>query len=177
MHKTIISLLAVAVLGGAVLAGCGSDSDREEAGGAAVSTTEATGATTTTVGGQTLEQFCAEVQTAFGDYQPGFDAIFEDNPDPSLEEWAAFLPAATEEFDEMIARVAAVEPAPEVADEFEAAIDAMETVSQNFHGSIEAAAAGDQATFDELETQNQEVDLPAMDAALNSTPDRCASEG
>ena len=174
MHKTIKGVLILTALAGLVLAGCSSD---DESDGASATTTEAAVATTAGGAVPTVAEFCADVEAASGDFQPGFDAIFEETPEPTMEDWVDFLPEPTQEFDDLIARLETVEPPPELAERFEANLEAMHTVSQNFHDSIAAGEAGDQARFDEIESRNQEVDLPAMDAALNDGPDPCAAEG
>lgn len=147
MNKTITTALAVAALVGLGLGGCGSSSDD--------AAKEPATTTTTAAAAPTTAEFCIAADAAFNGFQPGFDAIFEDNPEPTLVDWAAFLPEPIEEFDAVIARLAKVEPSTEVADDFEAALAAMQVVSDDLHASLDAAEAGDQAAFDAAEEANQ----------------------
>lgn len=156
MNKTTATALSIAVLVGLVLSGCGSSSD--DADRKATTTTVAAKDTTTSEAAAatpTTAEFCIAAEKAFGDFQPGIDAIFEEHPNPTLEDWAAFLPEPTQEFDAVIAALNEVEPSDEVSDDFEAALAAMQTVSDIFHDAIDAAEAGDQAAYDAAEEANQ----------------------
>lgn len=163
---------AAAVIAGALLsAGCSDDGDDTSAEAAT------TASTATAADSQSSRMgFCLALDEAFGGYEPGFDAIFEGNPEPTLAELAEFLPGPTAELDAVLARLDAVEPPgddPEMAAAGQEAIDAMHVVSDNFHGGIEAAEAGDQAEFDRLEAKNQDVDLPAMQESMGSVASLC----
>lgn len=185
MIKTITTTLSIAAFVGLMLAGCGSSSDDAKKEAATTTTVVAKDSTTTAAaaGTPTTAEFCVAADAAFGGYQPGFDAIFEDNPEPTLKEWAAFLPEPIRESDDVIAALEEVEPSDEVADDFEAALAAMHAVSDNFHDSLDAAEAGDQAAFDAAEEANQgtedgsgEVqggDADAMGAALDKVVAYC----
>ena len=153
MTKTVTTAVCDAVLAALVLGGCSSDS----------------------APAPSDQAFCADAKAAFGDYQPGFDAIFDEHPEPTLEQWAAFLPSPTKAFDEVRTRVEAVDVSPGLADEFAAATDAMDTVSANYHRSIDTARAGDQAAFTAVEDKNQNTDLPAMGKAFDSLKAACGA--
>jgi hypothetical protein len=192
MNRTMTIAASAAAFAGLVLGACGSDSDD-----AATTTTRAPAATaapttepepttkpttTATDDAPTTAEFCTAADKAFGGFEPGIDAIFEDHPEPTLADWAAFLPGPTKEFDAVIARLEKVEPSAEAADELAAAIDAMQAVADNFHDSIDAAEAGDQVAFDAAERANQGSgegedaqggDLDAMGAAIDAAITVC----
>ncbi len=156
MNKTITTALSIAALVGLGLAGCGSSSD--DATKKATTTTTAKAEQTTTTAkaaaAPTTAEFCVAADAAFGGFEPNIDAIFEDNPNPTLEDWAAFLPEPTQGFDEVIANLEEVEPSDEVAEDFKAALDAMRVLAADLHASLDAAKAGDQAAFDAAEEAN-----------------------
>lgn len=164
--------VAAALVAGALLsAGCSDDGDDPSA-EAATTVSTATAAADQS----SRTSFCLALDAAFGGYEPGFDAIFEDNPEPTLAELAEFLPGPTAELDAVVARLDTVEPPdddPEMAAAGQEAIDAMHVVSDNFHGGIEAAEAGDQVEFDRLEAENQDVDLPAMQESMGRVGSLC----
>lgn len=171
MSMRTTSVVVVVVAGALLSASCSDDGESPSAEAAT------TASTATAAGSQSSRtSFCLALDEAFGGYQPGFDVIFEDNPEPTLEELAEFLPGPTAELDAVLARLDAVEPPgddPEIAAAAQEAIDAMHVVGDNFHAGIEAAEAGDQAEFDRLETKNQDVDLPAMQEAMGSMGSLC----
>jgi hypothetical protein len=194
MRKPIATVVTAAALAASLLlAGCGSDAD-----GAAPTTTKAkatttaaptTAAPTTTTGGGTAGEgttaagastdpadiaFCQDLQAAFGDYQPHIDDIFTQYGDnPTLAQWAAFLPDEVAKMDAMIERVSAVEPSPNLADDLQAAVAAFQTMSKNFHDTIAAAEAGDETEFKRLEDENQNTNTPALQAATSTIGTAC----
>jgi hypothetical protein len=176
MRKPIATVLStalsVAFAAGLLLAACGSDSDGVGAPTTAQPEATTTAAPTTTAGTSTDPAdvaFCSKLQAAFGDYQPHIDDIFSQYGDsPTLAQWASFLPDQVADLDAMIARVEAVEPSPNLADEFGAAVDAFRAMSKTFHDSIAAAEAGDQAEFDRLGDLNQGTNTPALEQATGT---------
>jgi hypothetical protein len=98
---------------------------------------------------------------------PGFDAFFAEHPEPTLDDWAAFLPGVVATMNELYE---ALDETPAPA-EFQAAVDdavdAIGTVRDNFQASADAAAAGDADELARIEEQNQSVDVPAMEAAMD----------
>ena len=179
MNKTIATTLSIAGFVALALAGCGSSSGSADKAAAPTTTVAAKRSTTTTASAApTTAAFCMDAKAAFGNYQPGFDAIFEQHPKPTLADWAAFLPKPTQEFDDVIAALEKVEPSDEVSDDFDAALAAMKTVSQDFHDAIAAAEAGDQAAYDAAEAKNQGSgnsggDSGAMKTALDKMTAYC----
>jgi hypothetical protein len=186
MRKPIATTaLSVALAAGLLLAGCGSDSDgaaaptttRAKATTTAPSTTTAGNGTTAPAGASTDPAdiaFCEKLRAAFQDYQPHIDDIFTQYGDsPTLAQWASFLPDQVAEMDAMIERVSAVEPSPNLTDDFQAAVEAFRTMSKNFHDSIAAAEAGDQAEFDRLGELNQGTNTPALEQATGVIGQAC----
>lgn len=175
MNRTMTIAVSAVALASFVLVGCGSSSSSDGAKDD-VAVTTAKAAETTTVPAKaapTTAEFCANAKAAFGDYQPGFDAIFEQHPKPTLADWAAFLPKPTQEFDNVIAAIEKVQPSDEAADDYDAALAAMKTVSQNFHDGIAAAEAGDQAAYDAAEAKNQGTgDTPGDTATMKTALDK-----
>ena len=177
-NRVTITLVTASLAAALVLGAC-SSSD----GAAGSATTAATAKTTASTTRATSHapadrsRFCNQLKTAFGDYRPGFDAIFENGNDhPTLEEWAAFLPKPTAEFDAVIAKVEAVEPPaddPEITRAFATAVRSFAAMSQSYHDSAVAAKAGNQAEFDNLEHQNQDTNSPAMQKAMATVGRLC----
>jgi hypothetical protein len=109
---------------------------------------------------------------------PGFDQFFADHPEPTLEDWAAFLPGVVSVMDRMADTLESTPAAPEDEAAVAAAVTAIVAVRDNFDRSHEAAAAGDQEAFDDLEEQNQGSAVPAMEAAMAALDDReCPGDG
>src|SRR4051794_31245625 len=81
----------------------------------------------------TLTAYCAQVKAigeAFGD--PGIDAIFEDNPHPTLAQWAAFLPGPITKMRAFADDVAATDPPKVVAPEVALVVKRMRAVADFF---------------------------------------------
>jgi hypothetical protein len=141
--------LAAVTIGGSAVVGCGDDQEA------------------------THEQFfeAACEQIAGIDIESAFAQFFNNHPETSLDDWAEFLPHVIGEMDEMVAL--AELPHPSSDDAGLAAVEAsVLAVQDNFRKSLDAAKAGDQATFDELSDKNQGVDVPAMEAAMQAVDPR-----
>ena len=97
MNKTITTALSIAAFVGLGLAGCGSSSDDATKKDTTSTAAKAEETTTTAEAAAvpTTAEFCVAADAAFGGFEPNIDAIFEDNPNPTLEDWAAFLPEPT----------------------------------------------------------------------------------
>ena len=152
------ALATLALAGALALAGCSSSDD------GATTTTKAK-ATTTAAPAKagdapaSREATCAEIAKAVGSYQPHIDEIFADgNDDPTLAEWAAFLPKELQAMEGALDSAKAVEvPAddPELATALDDTVTAFGAVYQDLADSQAAAAEGDQAAFDAAEAKNQ----------------------
>lgn len=153
--RRAVQLVAGLVVAGTALAACGDDdkgSDRA-----------------------TRDEWFAAACEVLADFDPGFDAFFEAHPEPTMADWAAFLPTPIEELNKF--GVAADLPHPAELDApLAAAIAAVEKLQGTYQATIDAANASDQATFDQLEEQAQSVDFPAMEAALQAAePGECSA--
>jgi hypothetical protein len=96
-----------------------------------------------------LAGYCAQLQQLgeqFGD--PGIDAIFEDNPNPTLAQWAAFLPGPIAKLQAFADDIEATDPPRPVAKSVAKVVKRLRAVSTMFDDSRRAAAAGDQKAFD-----------------------------
>jgi hypothetical protein len=123
----------------------------------------------------TTEAYCGVLAAMPEDDAGGpIDEIFEIyGDDPTLENWAEFLPSAIESIREDRETFDAIEPSAELSDQKADVIAAVDEVIGNFEASQAAAAAGDQAEFDALEDENQNVDLAAMGAAFEALGTAC----
>lgn len=151
-------ILTTAIVSSLVMTGCGSDDDDASAAtieGAA--TTPSPAAT-----GSDLDAYCADLQAAFGGEDPGFEQFFADHPEPTLEDWAAFLPGPIAALTSTLDGLDALDAPAEVADEHAAAVDAVTAVRDSFQVGLDAAESGDQAAFDE----NGQAPGEEMEAAL-----------
>lgn len=150
-------ILTTAIVSSLVIAGCGSDDDGD-----------ASAAT-----GSDLDTYCAELKAAFGDDQdPGFDQFFTDHPEPTLEDWAAFLPGPIAQLTSARDGIEALDPPAEVADEHAAVVDAVTAMVDSFQVSLDAAESGDQAAFD----ANGQAPGDEMEAALTDLGATCGFE-
>ncbi len=163
--KTLAALLAAGALVLA-LGACSSDDDGGGDRAAAETTTSAAAPVD-------LATYCTEIQDAAGGGDPGFDQFFTDHPDPTLEDWAAFLPDTVDAMEQSISAIEAVEPAAEAADAHAEVMAAMTTVKDSFAASLADAEAGDQEAFDAEEATNQDENVPAMEAAFTTVKDLC----
>ncbi len=170
MKATITKALAAAALTSLVLSGCGTDKTEPKAQESAATTTSKGAAAALSA---TDTAFCDQVEQADGGYQPGFDAIFDKTPKPTMADWAAFLPGPTKEFDDLLTRLKALQPTPDLSDEFAAALGAMGTVSKSYHDSIAAARDGDEAEFTRLEDENQGGNIGVMTKAMEGFGAAC----
>jgi hypothetical protein len=126
----------------------------------------------------THEEWFQAVCDKLGGQDPGFDRFFADHPEPTLEDWAAFLPGVVSMMDTMADTLENTPTAPEDEAAVAAAVTAISAVRDNFDSARQAATAGDQAAFDAVEEQNQSSAVPAMEAAMAAVDERdCPGEG
>jgi hypothetical protein len=163
-------ILTTAIVSTLVFAGCGSDDDN-----ASAAITEASAATPARIAaGTELDTYCSELKAAFGDNQdPGFDQFFADHPEPTLDDWAAFLPGPIAMLTSALDGIEALDPPQEVADEHAAVIDAVTAVRDSFQVGLDAAESGDQAAFD----ANGQAPGDEMEAAIGTLGATCGFEG
>lgn len=123
----------------------------------------------------TRDEWFAAACEVLADFDPGFDAFFGAHPEPTMADWAEFLPTPIEELNKF--KAAADLPHPEELDApLAAAVAAVSKLQDTYEATIDAANAGDQATFSQLEEQAQGVDFPAMEEALHAVEPRDCSE-
>src|SRR3954447_12153229 len=102
------------------------------------------------------------------------DGIFTQYGDhPTLAQWATFLPGAIDKVKGDNAAFASIVPPSSLKSKQQAFLGAMSKVTNNFIDSQKAAAAGNQAEFDRLESVNQDTDLPAMQKAVGELTTAC----
>ncbi|MFN8019525.1 MAG: hypothetical protein U0P45_15595 [Acidimicrobiales bacterium] len=174
MHKT--TALAAIVLSAALgLAACSSSDD-----GADATTTTKAKATTTKAADATpasRDATCAEIAKAVGSYQPHIDDIFANgNDDPTLAEWAAFLPKELDAMQQALDAAKAVEvPAddPDLAAALDQTISDFDAVHQDLADSQAAAAKGDEAAFKAAEAKNQGADGEALQKSSGVVGELC----
>jgi hypothetical protein len=176
MRKLIVNGSAALLL---LLIGCGDD-DTSSA------TTDATETTVTTPAGTgsasadlTPEEaaYCAELAALPDSGDPGFDAFFTEHPEPTLEDWAEFLPGVVDDLRTGLAAFDAVEPPPSLADARQDVHDAMSAVADSFDAALAAAEAGDQAAYDAAEAENQGGLSATMEEAMNALGGVCGLGG
>lgn len=96
------------------------------------------------------KQYCNEVKQladAFGP-DPGIDAIFESHPNPSLADWAAFLPGPIAKMQKFADDLEASDPPKELAPDIKTVVKRWAAVIAFYEAEQRAAAAGDQKAFD-----------------------------
>jgi hypothetical protein len=150
--RRAVHLVAGLVVASFALVACGDDDDKDS-------------------GRATHEEWFTAACEQLGSLDPGFDAFFADHPEPTLDDWAAFLPTPIAVVEQLIVAANLPHPAEDDA-KLAAAIAAVNKVQDTWQATIDAANAGDQATFDQLAEQAQSVDVPAMEAALETAEPR-----
>lgn len=162
-------ILTTAIVSSLVIAGCGSDNDNASAATIEASATTPAPAAT----GSDLDAYCADLQAAFeGAQDPGFEQFFADHPEPTLKDWAAFLPAPIASLTSSLDNLDALDPPAEVADQHAAVVNAVTAVRDSFQVSLDAAESGDQAAFD----ANGQAPGDEMEAAITTLGATCGIE-
>ncbi len=148
MNRVIIGgLAALAVLTGA----CGDDDD---AGGPDADVTH--------------EEWFQAICDRLGPIDPGFEAFFAEHPQPSLDEWADFLPTPIGVMEQFADVLESTPHAPEDTEVIDDAVDAVITLRDDYQAALDAALDGDQEAFDEADSRSQNTSGPAMEAALEA---------
>src|SRR3954449_2759784 len=106
------------------LVGCGSDAKNDSASTATALAAKATPADPANTA------YCAEFKrTADGFGDPGIDAIFKDNPNPTMAQWAAFLPAPIAKFHGWVDQINALKPTADLSDEQAAVVEKLSAMT------------------------------------------------
>lgn len=99
------------------------------------------------------KRYCGELQRVGSTFtDPGIDAIFEDHPDPTLADWAAFLPTPVAKIRTFADEVEAIEQPTDVPEAVSRnlanALVKLRKAADLYEAEIAAANAGDRAQFD-----------------------------
>ncbi len=165
-----IAAAAVVMLG----AGACADDDATDAAGADSATT----VTVSTAGAadeSALTDYCAAVAAAGGE-DPDFEGFFAEHPEPTLDDWAGFLPGVVDGIEATLAAANDITAPVEVADAHQDAIDALTDMRDVMQESLDAAAAGDQAAYDAAEERNQSEVSPALEEAFGEVEAACGPQ-
>ena len=100
-----------------------------------------------------------------------FEQFFTEHPEASLADWAGFLPDVVSEMDELVAVTELPHPSSDDA-KLATLKTAVLKVQDNFRQALAAAEDSDQGTFDGVVEQNQNVDVAAMEAAMQAVDGR-----
>jgi hypothetical protein len=152
MAKVALSVAALAV----PLAACGDDDEQ---------------AVETTVPAETLADFGARLQTDCPGGDPGFDRFLAEHPEPTVEQWAAFLPSPLGMLSSFAACIDASNPPAPLTDEIESAVTAMGVVVGDLEKALAAAKAGDLEAVDATLTEMNAGHTEAMGAAEKKVGD------
>jgi len=139
------------------------------AGATATAATKPTGAT---------KEYCAEVQQMAGEFgDPGIDAIFEGNPDPTLADWAAFLPGPIARMQSFADGLAGSDPPKSLAADVRKVAKRWAAVIAFYEAGQEAAAAGDQAAFDALDSRRRDRLVGRLGRSMDAVGRACGITG
>jgi hypothetical protein len=146
-HTRFVPKVALAALALSVpLAACGDD---EEAATALAATTTVHVVTTEpvfTTPASMPEDVAALIEhldTVCAGDDPGFDQFMTEHPEPTAEDWAAFLPQPIQMLTEVTACIADSDPPALLVDEIDAVVAAMTGVRDKTAEALAAAQAGD----------------------------------
>jgi hypothetical protein len=162
-------IITTAVVSSLALSACGGDDD----GASAAASQETTTAEVPAAGTSDVEEYCAQLAALDDGRDPGFDQFFADHPEPTLEEWATFLPGPIEMLSDMLEEFENIDPATDLADEHADVIAAMTAVRDSFQNGLDAAEGGDQAAFD----ANGQAPGDEMEEAMATLGAACGLEG
>lgn len=176
MRKLIVNASATVLL---LLIGCSDDNTATTS--ATTAATESASSGESPSGSADLspeeEAYCAELAALPEGGDPGFDAFFTEHPEPTLADWAEFLPAVVDDLRAGIAAFDAVEPPPSLADARKDVHDAMTAVGDSLDAGLTAAEAGDQEAYDAAEAENQGGLAATMEEAMNALGGVCGLGG
>jgi hypothetical protein len=125
------------------------------------------------------KQYCAEVKQIADDFgDPGIDAIFEGNPEPSLADWAAFLPGPIARMQAFADDLEATDPPGALAPDVRTVVKRWAAVIAYYEAVQDAAAAGDQKAFDALGGSGRRDPLvKKLGKAMNKVGKACGIAG
>ncbi len=119
------------------------------------------------------EAYCAELAALPDSGDPGFDAFFAEHPDPTLADWAEFLPGVVDSIRAGLADFDAVDPPASLTDAHQDVSEAMTAVADSLDAALTAAEAGDQAAYDAAEAENQGGLSATMEEAMSALGGVC----
>lgn len=168
----VVKVAVTALVLSAPLAACGGDETATATTAAAADTTAATettaAATETTAGlPEDVAALVQHLQTECAGGDPGFDQFMTEHPEPTAEEWAAFLPQPHQMLGDVVACIADSDPPEGLADEIDAVVETMNVVVADLAAALEAAEAGDleqvNAVLEEMNSGHTEAMQQAED--------------
>lgn len=161
--KSVVTVFAVAALGGG-LAACGDDDTT-------ASTTTAAPTTTT----ESLADFGARIETDCPGEDPGFDVFLGEHPEPTAEDWAEFLPQPHSMLVELRACLADSNPPAVLQDGFDTMLAAFDVVIADLATALAAAEAGDLEGVDAALTEMNSGHVEAIEEAQRDIMDVVAA--
>lgn len=187
MRKQLLSATATSIAALALLGACSSTNTASTATTAAPATTAPTttarpagttaaGSTSGSASSAEVVAFCAKLQAA-GDGNPGLDEIFQTAPEPTMAQWAAFLPTPIARGRAFLDAVKAVPAPASMQPPMAKVIAAYEDELTVLEQIRVAAAGGDTAGFTKLESKNQDEVVPALQAAFAPIGQACGFPG
>ena len=112
--------------------------------------------------------------SAFTDFWSKLATIFKDNPNPTLAQWAAFLPAPIARMREFIGQVKAIPaPDPDLSSKQQAVVTNLTAVADALDDSLAAAKVGDGARFSAAESRNQDEASPKLASSFDALGGAC----
>lgn len=155
--KTIVKVAVTVAALAAPLSACGDDDAVSVATTAAPTSAEAA---------ETVEEFGARIDSECPGEDPGFDPFYAEHPEPTAEDYVAFLPAPLEMMDRLITCVESSDPPAEIADDVANVVEAMAVVRADIDAALIAAKAGDLEEVNSIIADMHDNDAPAIDEAV-----------
>jgi len=123
------------------------------------------------------KQWCTQVKQIAEDFgDPGIDAIFDGNPNPTLAQWAAFLPGPIARMQKFSDDLEASDPPKAMAADVKAVVKRWTAVIALYTAAQKAAAAGDQKVFDASEGKKDPL-INKLGKAMNTVGKACGFTG
>lgn len=156
----IMAKAALSVAALAVLAACGDDDEQ---------------AVETTVPAETLAEYGARLNTDCPGDDPGFDPFLSEHPEPTVEQWAAFLPSPVGMLSSLVACIDTSNPPATLSDEIEGVVTSMRVVVGDLEKALAAAEAGDLEAVNAALTEMNSGHTEAMFEAEKKVGDAVAA--
>ena len=171
MRRMLLAGVAALVLVG--VSACSDDGDDATTATGAADPVSAPGGADPTVFVYCTSMDAAFTDSGFNDVPSELEAFFTEHPDPTLDDWAAFLPDTIATVDSVVVALEAVTPPADLAEAHQTLIASVSAVGDAYEDGLAAADAGDQAAYDASESLNQAVASPAMEEAFGPLGEAC----